>query len=52
MNQLLGQAIFSFPKLNFIDFNDFTLSSNHFGFAFDEVQYDFPAKLKPVAALR
>jgi hypothetical protein len=39
---------FSFSELTLIDFNDCSLSSNHFGFAFDEVQYDFSVKLKPV----
>jgi len=47
----MAPVIFSFPKLIFIDVNDFTLSSSNFGFAFDEVQYDFPAKLKPAARI-
>jgi len=41
-------VIFYFPELAFIDFNNFPLSSDHFRFAFDEVQYDFLAKLKLV----
>jgi len=41
-------VIFSFSELTVIDFNDFTLSSSHFVFDFDEVQHDFSAKLKSV----
>jgi len=50
-SQIMTPVIFSFPKLTSIDSNGFTHSSSNSGFAFGEVQYDFPAKLKPVTCI-